>query len=273
MPELVEVQTIVDSLRGAIVGRRIADIRVRTPLVVQGQPVALRKGLRGRIVLEVTRRGKYILARLTHDHTLVIDLRMTGQVQWSPPQEPPDKHTHLLITWEGLPEQLRYRDVRKFGRLRLLPTASLAQAPPLARLGPDALGISLAAFEARLAGKRRGIKSALLDQGVLAGLGTIYTDESLFRAKLHPARATASLSSLERRALHQAVQEVLCEGLMYGGSSIDTYRHPDGTKGTFQTRHRVFQRKGLPCVRCGTVIIRVVMGGRGTHLCPRCQRP
>lgn len=272
MPELAEVQTIVDSLRGVIVGRRIVDVQVRTALVVEGRPTVLRKGLRWAIVQEITRRGKYIVARLDHDHTLVIDLRMTGQLRWFPPHEPPDKHTHLLITWEDLPEQLRYRDVRKFGRFRLIPTASLSEVPPLVRLGPDALGVSLEAFEMRLAGKRRGIKSTLLDQSVLAGLGNIYTDESLFRATLHPERDTASLLPAERRDLYQAIQEVLGEGLMYGGSSIDTYRHPDGTKGAFQTRHRVFQRKGLPCVHCGTAIIRVVVGGRGTHLCPHCQR-
>ncbi|MBI3328689.1 MAG: hypothetical protein HYZ81_18555 [Nitrospinae bacterium] len=186
MPELAEVQIIVDSLRGAIVGRHIADVRVRTALLVEGPPTALRKGLRGTIVQEVTRRGKYIVATLDRGQTLVIDLRMTGQLRWFPPQEPPDKHTHLLISWEELPEQLRYRDVRKFGRFRLIPTASLTEVPPLARLGPDALGVSLEAFERRLAGKRRGIKSALLDQSVLAGLGNIYTDESLFRAKVHP---------------------------------------------------------------------------------------
>jgi formamidopyrimidine-DNA glycosylase len=272
MPELVEVQIIADHLRGVILGRRIRDIRVHTPLVVVGRPTALRKGLRGAIVQEVTRRGKFLVLHLAHGHTLVIDLRMTGQLRWFPPAEPYDSHTHVSVDWTDLPEQLRYRDVRKFGRFRLLPTASLADVPPLARLGPDALHLSLRAFERCLAGRRRIIKAALLDQSVLAGLGNIYTDEALFRAQLHPERPVASLSPAERRALHRAIQEVLREGIRHGGSSIDTYLHPDGSKGRFQTRHRVFQRRGLPCVRCGTPIVRVVVGSRGTHLCPECQR-
>jgi len=273
VPELVEVQTIVDRLRGVILGRRIRDVHVRTPLVVVGRPTVLRKGLREAMVQEVTRRGKYLVIQFTREHTLVIDLRMTGQLRWFPPGEPPDSHTHLVFTWTDLPDQLRYRDVRKFGRFRLLPTASLSQIPPLARLGPDALHLSLAVFETCLAGRRRTIKAALLDQSVLAGLGNIYTDESLFRAQLHPERLVASLSPTERRALYRAMQAVLREGIRHGGSSIDTYLHPDGGKGTYQTRHRVFQRRGLPCVRCGTAIVRLVVGGRGTHLCPQCQRP
>ncbi len=271
MPELVEVQTIVDSLRSAIVGRRIRDVHVRTALLVVGRPTALRRGLRGAAVREVTRRGKYIVIHLAHGQTLLIDLRMTGQLRWYPPQESPDAHTHLILTWAELPDQLRYRDVRKFGRFRLLPTEHLTEVPPLARLGPDALELSLRAFETRLEGRRRTIKAALLDQSVLAGLGNIYTDESLFRARLHPERSAASLSPAERRTLHRAMREVLLEGLTHGGSSIDTYLHPDGTKGAFQMRHRVFQRHGLPCVRCGMAIVRIVVVGRGTYLCPHCQ--
>lgn len=273
MPELVEVQTIADSLRGTIPGHRIQDVRIRTPLIVVGQPAALRKGVRGATVQEVTRRGKFLVIHLAHGATLLIDLRMTGQLRWFPPEEPLDPHTHLAFIWMDLPDQLRYRDVRKFGRIRLLQTARLTEVPPLARLGPDALQLSFQTFEQCLEGRRRSIKAALLDQAVLAGLGNIYTDESLFRAQLHPERAVISLSSKERRALYRAIQEVLREGIRYRGSSIDTYLHPDGGKGTFQTRHQVFQRRGLPCVRCGTAIVRLVVGGRGTHLCPQCQRP
>lgn len=271
MPELPEVETIARHLRdgwgGAppLPGRRIASVTVRWPRHIAAPSAArFRREVAGQRVLDVRRRGKYVVLPL-ESATLLIHLKMSGDLLVSPPGAPPDRFDrtvfHLEDGWE-----LRFSDARKFGKAFLLADPQRI----LGALGPEPLerGFTWRRLGERLRLRRRAIKPLLLDQSFVAGLGNIYADEALHRARLHPLRRSDTLSPEEVRALWLGIRQSLQRGLKHHGASIDwVYRGGD-----FQNHFRVYQRTGEPCPRCGTAIARLVVAQRGTHICPACQR-
>ncbi|MBI5832296.1 MAG: bifunctional DNA-formamidopyrimidine glycosylase/DNA-(apurinic or apyrimidinic site) lyase [Armatimonadetes bacterium] len=272
MPELPEVETVVAGLRREAVGRRVVDVEILLDAHFLPSAAELADGLRGRRLTTARRWGKIWFVDTDDEQTLVGHLRMTGQLRVQPADEPRLPHTHLVATLDD-GRELRWRDVRRFGWMHLLPSAEVAGLPELARLGPDALAIDEAAFVAAVRASGRGLKALLLGQEIVAGLGNIYVDEALHRARLHPTLTAGRLSRERARRLHGVMREVLSAAVAAHGSSIDgQYVAVDGELGSYQHAHRVYGRAGQPCLACGTPIVRIVAAGRGTHYCPSCQR-
>ena len=281
MPELPEVETIARDLRPQLAGRRIESVQltrdpaIRKRLVRYPNPTTFVRRLRGRTIRSVERRGKYLVMPLDNDgQRLVVHLGMTGHLRVWEPEEAPVKHTHLRALLDsGL--ELRYDDPRQFGRLLLGTQDELvvARAFP-ARLGPEPIhgDLTEAEFERIVKSRRRPIKSALLDQSFLAGVGNIYADEACFRAGIRPSRWTHRLTARERRALYSAIQEVLENSIAARGSSIINYVDAFGVRGGNQEKLLVYGRSGEPCVTCGTPLQGTRIAGRGTVYCRKCQR-
>jgi formamidopyrimidine-DNA glycosylase len=274
MPELPEVETVVRGLRATLPGRRILSVRLgKTDFI--DDPAALERDLPGARFRAVTRHGKFLLLGLDGQDgdagglSLLVHLGMTGQLVTRDAAAPVPSHTHVIFALDD-GRELRYTDVRRFGRMRLL--RSDEHGDVLGVLGLDPLDVKEPEFAAALHARRAHIKALLLDQHVFRGMGNIYTDESLWRAKIHPRRLGARLSESELRHLYRAVQDVLNEAIRARGSSISDYVDSDGERGEFQLKHRVYQREGEECFRCGTPIRRIVVAGRSSYFCPRCQR-
>jgi formamidopyrimidine-DNA glycosylase len=277
MPELPEVETVVRGLRTVLPGRTITAVRLgKTDFI--DNPTALAESLPGSRIVSASRLGKFIRLELEagerpgahpERRQFVVHLGMTGRLLVCSPDEPCAKHTHA---WFELDDgrELRYVDPRRFGRMLLVNDSVIAVLA--SRLGQDPLEISRAEF-ARLFSRRRAtIKSLLLDQRLLRGVGNIYADESLWLARLHPARPGGSLHAGELARLFRALRIVLRSAIRWRGSSIVNYVDERGEPGGYQHRHRVYQREGKPCARCGARVRRMVIIGRSAHFCPRCQR-
>ena len=273
MPELPEVETvrrqIAPVLEGATITRaEILDQRLTRPV----DPVVVADALVGERIATVERRGKYLLWRLESGRTLVVHLRMTGSLRHAPTGGlPDDAHRRARLVLDTGAE-IGYRDVRRFGTWELLDDGHLR--PYLAsRLGPEPLAPSFTAarLESLLTGRRAPVKAFLLDQRRLAGVGNIYADEALWRARIHPLRAAGELDADEVSRLHRAVRASLRRGVELQGSTLRDYATPNGSTGGMQSEFHVYGRLGEPCDRCGWPIERIVVGGRGTWLCPRCQ--
>ena len=274
MPELPEVETVVSDLRPLLTGRRVKAVHLTLPRMVRyPSPRAFVQRLRGRRIEAVQRRGKYIVMPVEGEQRLVIHLGMTGHLRVTKPGAPAAKHTHLRV---GLDDgrELRFDDQRQFGRLLLGTEAELLAAGALPRLGPEPIHGDLTETEfGRLVRTRhRPIKSALLDQTFLAGVGNIYADEACFRARIRPSRRTDRLTVAERRTLYAAIQEVLSSSIAARGSSIINYVDGFGTPGNNQAKLLVYGRGGEPCVRCGNPLTWTRLAGRGTVYCRQCQR-
>jgi formamidopyrimidine-DNA glycosylase len=274
MPELPEVETVARGLRKSLPGRRIVNVRLgKTDFI--DDPVALERELPGKQVLGVRRIGKYLLLDLglangdNAESSLLVHLGMTGRLVTCDPEAPIAPHTHAFFALDD-GRELRYTDVRRFGRMAILATSEHEAA--LGSLGLEPLEATDKQFAEKLRGRRARIKAVLLDQHVLRGIGNIYADESLWRARIHPMRLAANLSAKNARDLHRAVQAVLSEAIRLRGSSVSDYVDADGERGGFQLRHRVYQRHGKKCARCGTTIRRTIVAGRSSHFCPRCQK-
>ncbi len=264
MPELPEVETVRRTVAPHVAGRTIVGVRYFSPLAAGGQPETMAEALAGQRILKLERKGKYLIFVLPAGW-LTIHLRMTGKLlvdgertAWTRVEMELD-NGHALV----------FEDVRQFGRVLW----SREFPADVARLGPDALDLSETDFVALIKPHRASLKPLLLNQHVLAGLGNIYVDEALHRARIHPLAIAARLSRVRLQRLHRAVAEVLAEAVAAGGSSISDYVDADGRRGEFQLAHRVYGRAGEPCPNCGTPIRRIVLGQRGTHFCPRCQKP
>jgi len=262
MPELPEVETIARTLKPCVTGRRMLDAHFHSRLVLSGDPKATAAAIRGRTIVRLERRGKFLLFDLD-GVWLVIHLGMTGKLLWNGSAGP---HTRAIFELDA--GRLLYDDIRQFGRIE----AARKIPRRVARLGPDPLAIPASEFAARLWERRRQIKPLLLDQTFLAGLGNIYTDEALHRAGIHPRAAADHLSAKRASRLYEAIQEVLSEAISAGGSSISDYVDGNGRAGSFQLQHRVHGKAGEPCPACGAEIRRIVIAQRGTHYCPKCQR-
>ena len=281
MPELPEVETVARDLRPRLVGATIVGARTNWIRTLRSQdPVAFADGVTGRSVDAVGRRGKQVVVDLSGEAALTIHLKMTGQVFVVPADLPEDPYVRLVLELaDG--REMRFRDIRKFGKIGLYArdpvTGELVQEiggrAVFAAVGPEPLddGFTLRDFR-RLIRRRKGrLKPLLTDQSFLAGVGNIYADEALWRARLHPLRSARSLRPPDERRLYEAVRGVLGEAVERRGSSIDDYTAPDGD-GSMQERLDVYQRTGQPCARCGHPIKRIVIGARSTHLCSFCQR-
>ena len=273
MPELPEVEVIRRALAPRVVGRRIEEAQIALPRLTRrgGTPQGGAAAVTGRTVAALGRRGKCVLFDLGGE-SLIVRLGMTGQLLWweTGAQFLPDSHTHAHLRFsEG--GVLSYRDVRKFGELFLLPTATLETALQIGMEPLDAV-FTVEALARICRDSSVRIKSFLLDQRKIAGIGNIYADESLFRAGIRPTRRASSLRLEEVRALRRAVRAVLRSAIRHRGSTISDYRDPGGQPGSFAPLHRVYQRHGTPCMACGTPIQRIVLGQRGTHFCSTCQR-
>ncbi len=271
MPELPEVECVVRGLRERITGRTIDRVTVHFPSIVRGSPLDLAEHLPGRTFQQVRRRGKIIIIGLDGGLSVLIHLRMTGQLLWLAPEAPLEKHTHLIFHLRS-GRHLRYRDQRRFGWIQLAESKDLDEHPQIARLGPEPLEIGRHEFARLLRAHRRQIKPLLMDQTVLAGLGNIYADESLFRARIYPLSRASRISTVKLNRLHAAIQDVLREAIDCSGSTVRQFRGTDGEIGEFQNRFRVYDRQDHPCPRCRRPIVKIRVGGRGTHICPRCQR-
>lgn len=281
MPELPEVETVVRDLRPQLTGRRIQTIQLsRDPaalarVIRHPTPRAFARRLKGQTIETVHRRGKYIVMSLqNHGSQFVVHLGMTGHLRVWEPEEAAVKHTHFrALLSSGL--ELRYDDARQFGRLLLGTEAELVEARAFpARLGPEPIhgDLTEAEFERLVRARRRPVKSALLDQSFLAGVGNIYADEACFRAGIRPSRWTHRLTARERRALYASIQEVLENSIAARGSSIINYVDAFGLRGSNQEKLLVYGRGGEPCLRCGTPLQATRLAGRGTVYCRQCQR-
>lgn len=268
MPELPEVETVVRGLAGRILSRRIVEARVLDARMLRSDPVAFVAAVSDRRVAAIRRHGKAVFIRLDHAekpaNVLLVHLGMTGQLVFEAAAAPLAKHTHLVFRFEGMKEDLRYRDARRFGRIKIL-DAETALSTPDAWLATDA------EIFAALRRRTGMLKHVLLNQGVIAGLGNIYVDESLHLARLHPKKNLSSVTDARLHELCAAIRAVLGASLKLGGTSFRNYVDTQGGRGGFKGRLRVYGKQGTPCLVCGQTIRRVVVATRGTHFCPTCQ--
>ena len=273
MPELPEVETIRRDLEPLVVGRRIVDVAVEaaTLPLLAGVSVSLEDlgaSLVGRTVASVGRAGKYLLFGLDDGRTWVVHLRMTGRLVWRDGPAPAEPFERARVVLDD-GHHLRWADLRKFGTWRLVEDASAVRA----KLGPEPVGegMTVRDFRGALEGRRAPVKSVLLDQRRLSGIGNIYADEALHKAGIRPETPAADLSRAALARLFEACRTVLEEGIANRGASFRDYVDGQGEAGRQHMYVQVFRRTGKPCYHCGTVIERVVIGGRATHFCPRCQ--
>ncbi len=270
MPELPEVQTIADDLRGYLTGRRVTGVKVNwARTVAEPDTIQFTSRVIGLCIVQVSRRGKYIIIELERGYIL-IHLRMSGQLQIVPQEQPLESHIRVVFDLDN-GCQLRFRDPRKFGRISLVADPQEVTAA----LGPEPLDdrFSLGNFRRQLANRAGRLKPLLLNQRFLAGLGNIYADEVLFAARLHPLRKADSLTLAEQAGLYKAIRVVLGDAVKGRGTTLSDggYTDASGQAGTYQSRLAVYRRTGEPCPRCRTPIERIVLGGRSTHFCPHCQ--
>jgi len=274
MPELPEVETIKRSLAQKITGLTIREVKIYLPKIIQiTNPDEFQTGLKGKTFLNVNRRGKYLLFYLSAEYVLVVHLKMTGQLIYSPANAPVAKHTHAFFNLSN-EHRLSFIDLRQFGRLYLVPLEELENMPGLKKLGFDPLGENFFPdiMAQELSHRRTRLKPLLLDQSFIAGIGNIYADEILYRAYLHPLRPANTLKAQETAWLFKAIQEVLQEGIAYRGTTIRDYVDGEGRPGNYQNKLKVHGRAGQACERCGQLITRLRLQGRSAYICPYCQK-
>ncbi|MBD7966985.1 DNA-formamidopyrimidine glycosylase [Paenibacillus gallinarum] len=273
MPELPEVETVKRTLNSLIVGKYIDRVTVHLPRIIQRPDDidAFAMELVGHTIQGVERRGKF-LRILLDGLVLVSHLRMEGRYGLYPEDEPLEKHTHVVFHFSDGTE-LRYKDVRQFGTMHLFRTGEDLTNKPLMKLGLEPLdeSFTLEAFRKVIGKRSTKIKVALLNQEYVVGIGNIYVDESLFKAGIHPEQPANTLTDEQFELLHQSIIDTLLEAVQAGGSTIKSYVNGQGEVGMFQHQFKIYGRQNQPCENCGTMIIKTVVGGRGTHTCPRCQ--
>jgi formamidopyrimidine-DNA glycosylase len=288
MPELPEVETVKIGLSMFLPGKVVNDVTLDWPKSFPNPPTDVKQFLISAKILEVKRRAKVLLIELDSKYSLVIHLKMTGQLVYqgkgekfgaghpgdSLVHELPDKSTRVIFEFNDK-SKLFFNDQRKFGWVRLLPTAEVPNIDFFKKVGPEPLGTGFSAkdFKERLMRRRNSnIKAVLLDQTVIAGVGNIYADESLWGAKIHPETLVKDLSIQRINRLYENLRAVLLLSIDKGGSSDRNYVNAEGKKGSYLSFANVFRREGLACPRCGTTIIKTRVAGRGTHICPYCQK-
>lgn len=274
MPELPEVETVRRGLSALILDRKITDVKLIYPKIIQGDRDQFIEQMTGRKFIKIDRRGKYLLFRLSDDLTMVSHLRMEGKYSVKNQDEPLDKHTHVVFDLDD-GHQLRYNDVRKFGRMQLVKTGTEGELPSLKKLGPEPTPetFKVADFYTELHKRKKVIKSALLDQTIVAGLGNIYVDETLWMTKIHPETKCNQITKKQAQELHDNIIVELNRAIESHGTTVFTFAAVNDAIGSFQNELQVYGRKGQPCARCQTPIEKIVVGQRGTHFCPQCQKP
>ena len=286
MPELPEVETVRRGLSGLIIGQTIASVTHDTPKSFPNAEHDMREFFIGASITGVRRRAKVLLVDLSTDYTLVIHLKMTGQLVYrgdavfgaghpndSLIGELPDRSTRVVVAFTD-DSHLYFNDQRKFGWMKLMPTLEVPNIDFMKKVGPEPLEANFTPEEFRGRFTRRArtsIKAALLDQTVVAGVGNIYADESLWGAKIHPLRRVGEVTSKEYHKLYEQLRLVMNTAIEKGGSTDKNYVNAEGKRGSYMDFARVFRREGKPCPRCGTTIIKFKAAGRGTHICPHCQ--
>lgn len=274
MPELPEVETVVRDLRPLLMQRtlgrveRLTSVSLRRPLEPRAMELMM-----GRTIWEVNRRGKWILIKLSDESLLLIHLGMTGQLRVVPGDAPRESHTHYLFALDA-GQELRYRDIRRFGSVQWFAEADQVQSYFSHQgIGPEPFGVDPHYWRDKLLATRRNLKATLLDQTLVAGVGNIYADEALFAARLHPAQRSCDLSPTESERLRLAVETVLIRAIEKRGSTIRDYVGGSGLMGGFQEEFAVYGRTGQPCPHCTTPIVVERYAGRSSHFCPKCQPP
>ena len=287
MPELPEVETVRRGLSELIIGKTIDGASNDTPKSFPNSEGDVSQFLVGSVVTVIRRRAKVLMIDLSTDYSLVIHLKMTGQLVFvsqdtrfgaGHPNDSlvntlPDKSTRVTLEFKD-GTRLFFNDQRKFGWVKLMPTAEIANLPFMQKVGPEPLELDFSVNDFAERFKRRGrtnIKAAILDQSVIAGVGNIYADESLWGAKIHPKRLVESITREEFAELYADLRQVMNLSIEKGGSSNRNYVNAEGKRGSYMDFARVFRREGLPCPRCGTAIEKLRVAGRGTHVCPYCQ--
>lgn len=269
MPELPEVQTIINDLKKKIIGRKIIDIRTITKSIWRNGPPPQRK-IVGAKVSNIERKGKYILIRLSCGRTLVTHLKMTGRYTIESKGKIKNKHTHCVFVFDEF--ELHFSDVRRFGFLDLIGISDINSTKYLIKIGPDPFEINKGEFIRLIQSKKRIIKPLLMDQTVISGLGNIYADEALFRAGIHPRKNSSKISKVRAGNLYGSIIEILDNAIRARGSSVSDYVDGSGRRGGYQHEHLVYGKEGEPCPKCGRAIKREKIGGRSAHYCTRCQR-
>lgn len=272
MPELPEVETVVRGLRRTITGQTITRVEINNSERISPDKKRFTALMAGQTVAGVRRRGKNILIDLSGGLTLWVHLKMTGHFYYRPASDAIEKHDHLIFHLADNGHNLRFNDYRRFGRLRIFPTADIMMQKGLVELGPEPLEISADGFVNLLKSRSRMIKPALLDQTLIVGIGNIYADESLYLSRLHPRRLTDTISTAKIRQLHGHLQEILNRAIRLMGTSVDTFTGLNGRPGRYQKYLLAYGREGEPCGYCGKPIRREKIGSRSAHFCPRCQR-
>lgn len=266
MPELPEVETIKRQLEHTLVGKKITEVCVHVPKVIKEiSPVNFKKSLEGQTVKNILRKAKVLILELSSGKSLVIHLKMTGQLIYPGDGKASRVSFHLS---DG--KTLDFNDQRIFAELRLLD--DWRALPFIQGLGPEPFDVSAQEFRAMFAKKKTAVKPLLMDQTFISGVGNLYAAEALFRARVNPTKSAAALTDKEKDALLQAIQEVLREAIEHKGSSVDRYVQLSGEPGGYVKFHKVYGREGKPCFTCKTLIKRMAQGGRGTYFCPKCQQ-
>lgn len=274
MPELPEVETIILSLYPNVIGRKIESVEVLLPKVIKKPELSVFiKHVAGRSITGLKRRGKLLLFELDKYYVMVVHLRMTGRLIYTPPDVPREKHTHIIFYLDNGME-LRYQDVRQFGTICMVPLEHLDTVPSLRSLGPDALDSTFTRdhFKKRIKGRRGQIKKILLDQTFVTGIGNIYADEILWQACIHPERPVDTLSARELGKLYVVMREILSRAVKYRGTTLKDYVDGNGHPGEYQNFLAVHGRENQLCPRCSSLIVRIKSAGRGTYFCPVCQK-
>lgn len=267
MPELPEVETIVNGLQGQIVGKKIVGVRVILPKIIRGKERDFITLIPETPIQMVRRRGKMMVIDLAGGRSILVHLKLTGQLVFSSSDAPVAKHTHLILELsDGY--QLRYLDMRQFGYLCLTDVSMVQKLTPS---GAEPLEILGDEFKKLLPSRKARIKPFLLNQSFIAGIGNIYADEILHRAGIHPLQLTHTLSETQIIRLYQSMQQVLRQAIEHRGSSISDYVDSNDQKGNYQRYHQVYQREGQPCLTCREKIARIKIGGRSSYFCPNCQ--
>lgn len=274
MPELPEVETIKNTLKRFVINKTIADVSVLWPNIIKRPDDAeqFKHILTGQTIHDIKRKGKFLLFQLD-ESVLISHLRMEGKYSVHPSEEPMKKHTHVVFGFtDG--EELRYNDVRKFGTMHVFNKGDEFNHKPLNQLGPDPFDeeFTVDYFYKKLKKTERVIKAALLDQSIVTGLGNIYVDETLFRANVHPLKKASRLTKKEVKVIQEQAILTLRDAVAQGGTTIRSYVNGQGEMGMFQQELFVYGQENKPCKQCGRPIVKMKIGGRGTHVCISCQK-
>lgn len=280
MPELPEVETVRRELEeklaaGGDTGRRIKKVLIHQPKTLRDTSVGkFVEAVEGACIKKIGRRAKLLIIQLSSDYTMLIHLKMTGQLVYVPANAGRGKHERVVFVM-GDRQELRFNDMRRFGYIKLVPTVEVDRAVEIAALGPEPLepGFDLNAFRMMIRFKRQGkIKSLLMDQHFIAGIGNLYADEICFYAGVLPSRQVNTLTDAEIKRLHKGIQTILPAAIKHRGTSFRDYVSASGERGGHVPYLRVYRRTGQACLNCGQPVERIKLGGRGTHYCPKCQK-